>query len=93
MGQVPDLPWHFFTPSEGADAQSLPTGAYSATARRGFETPSDPLYAYYESNTVWVRLKDGTLQRTSLDANLNPYVFNIPGIPKTPMQFGLRLNW
>jgi hypothetical protein len=31
------------------------------------------MYAYYESNTVWVKLKDGTLQRTSLDTNLNPW--------------------
>jgi hypothetical protein len=34
---------------------------------------SDPNYAYYESNTVWVPLKDGTLQRTSLDTNLHPW--------------------
>ena len=51
----------------------LPTGTYSATARRGFETPPDPMYAYYESNTVWVKLKDGTLQRTRFDTNLNPW--------------------
>jgi len=36
-------------------------------------TPSDPMYPYYESNTVWVRLKDGTLQRTSFDTNLHPW--------------------
>jgi len=36
-------------------------------------SPSDPMYAYYESNTVWVKLKDGTLQRTSFDTNLNPW--------------------
>jgi len=29
--------------------------------------------AYYESNTVWVKLKDGTLQRTRFDTNLNPW--------------------
>ena len=51
----------------------LPTGTYSATARRCFETTSDPMYAYYESNTVWVKLKDGTSQRTSLDTNLTPW--------------------
>ena len=51
----------------------LPTGTYSATARRGFETPPDLMYAYYESNTVWVKLKDGTLQRTRFDTNLNPW--------------------
>ena len=36
-------------------------------------SPSDPMYAYYESNTVWVKLKDSTLQRTSFDNNLNPW--------------------
>jgi hypothetical protein len=35
-------------------------------------SPSDPNFAFYESNTVFVPLKDGTLQRTTLDTNLNP---------------------
>jgi hypothetical protein len=35
-------------------------------------SPSDPLYAYYETNTVWVPLKDGTVQRTSLSGYLDP---------------------
>ncbi len=34
---------------------------------------SDPMYPYYESNTVWVKLKDGSLQRTAFDDNLNPW--------------------
>jgi hypothetical protein len=33
---------------------------------------SDPNFPFYESNTVFVPLKDGTLQRTSLDTNLHP---------------------
>jgi len=36
-------------------------------------SPSDPLYAFYDSNTVWVPLKNGTLQRVSLDTGLNPW--------------------
>jgi len=36
-------------------------------------SPSDPLYPYYESNTVWVTLKNGTSQRTTFDTNLNPW--------------------
>ena len=36
-------------------------------------SPSDPNYAYYESNTVFVPLKNGTLQRTTLDTNLHPW--------------------
>jgi len=44
-------------------------------------SPSDPNYPYYESNTTWVRLKDGTLQRTSLDTNLHPWRQQyLPGI-------------
>ena len=35
-------------------------------------SPSDPNFPYYESNTVFVPLKNGTLQRTSLDTNLHP---------------------
>ena len=34
---------------------------------------SDPMYPYYESNTVWVTMKDGSLQRTTLNTNLNPW--------------------
>jgi hypothetical protein len=36
-------------------------------------SPSDPNYAYYDSNTVWVTLKNGTVQRTSYDSNLHPW--------------------
>jgi len=34
---------------------------------------SDPLYSYYGSNTIWLTLKDGTLQRTTYDNNLHPW--------------------
>lgn len=33
---------------------------------------SDPNFPFYETNTVFVRLKDGTNQRTSLDTGLHP---------------------
>ena len=36
-------------------------------------SPSDPMYGFYDSNTVWVPLKNGTQQRTSLDTGLNPW--------------------
>ena len=36
-------------------------------------SPSDPRYAFYESNNVWIPMKDGTLQRTGLDTGLHPW--------------------
>jgi hypothetical protein len=33
---------------------------------------SDPLFQYYEANTVFVPLKNGTTQRVELDTNLHP---------------------
>ena len=33
---------------------------------------ADPMYSYYGGNTVWVPLKDGTIQRTSLGGYLDP---------------------
>ncbi|MBI3210533.1 MAG: carboxypeptidase regulatory-like domain-containing protein [Candidatus Solibacter usitatus] len=44
-----------------------------------FPTPAnggnsaDPNFPYYESNTFWVPMKDGSLQRTTLNTNLNPW--------------------
>ena len=35
-------------------------------------SPSDPLFPFYESNTVWVPLKNGTLQRVGFDNGLHP---------------------
>ena len=36
-------------------------------------SPSDPLYSFYDSNTVWVPMKDGSTQRISFDNALNPW--------------------
>ncbi len=33
----------------------------------------DPMAGFYDSNTVWVTMKDGTQQRTTLNNNLNPW--------------------
>jgi len=35
--------------------------------------PSDPNYAFYGTNTVWVPMKNGTLQRTTYNDNLHPW--------------------
>jgi hypothetical protein len=67
------------------DAQGRPNGVmgvpsnYAPAHQPVFPTPanggsaSDPNRAFYESNTVFVPLKDGTLQRTTLDTNLHPW--------------------
>ena len=34
---------------------------------------ADPNFPFYESNTVWIPMKDGSLQRTTLNDNLNPW--------------------
>ena len=34
---------------------------------------SDPMYSYYDSNTVWVTLKNGAVQRTTFNTNLHPW--------------------
>jgi hypothetical protein len=36
-------------------------------------SPSDPMFSYYDSNTVWVPLKNGTSQRTTFNPNLHPW--------------------
>lgn len=36
-------------------------------------SPADPNYAFYESNTVWVPMQNGSLQRTTFNPNLNPW--------------------
>lgn len=36
-------------------------------------TPSDPMWGFYDSNTIWVTMKDGKLQRTTFNTNLNPW--------------------
>ena len=34
---------------------------------------SDPMYSFYGSNTVWVPLKDGSVQRTTYDNGFHPW--------------------
>jgi hypothetical protein len=49
-------------------------------------SPSDPLFAFYDSNTVWVKMKDGTEQRVAMDTGLHPWRNQfVPG----PWNFGL----
>ncbi|MBI3684590.1 MAG: TonB-dependent receptor [Acidobacteria bacterium] len=80
------------------DASGRPNGVmgvpsnYSPAHRPIFPTPanggssSDPNFPFYETNTVFVQMKDGTLQRTTLDTNLHPWRNQfIPG----PRSWGL----
>ncbi len=47
---------------------------------------ADPMSPYYDSNNVWITLKNGTVQRTSMDTGLHPWRNQfIAG----PWQFGL----
>jgi hypothetical protein len=48
--------------------------------------PADPLYAFYDSNNVWLPLKNGAQQRIGMDTNLHWWRNQfVPG----PWQFGL----
>jgi hypothetical protein len=53
-----------------ADYKPFQTPLWPTPANGG--SSADPLFNFYETNTVWVALKDGSVQRTSLDTNLNP---------------------
>ncbi|MBK5292899.1 MAG: TonB-dependent receptor [Acidobacteriia bacterium] len=67
------------------DAQGRPNGvmgvpaSYKPASRPVIPTPanggsaSDPNFAFYETNTVYVPMKNGSLQRTTLDTNLHPW--------------------
>ena len=67
------------------DAQGRPTGVmgvpanYKPSSQPVIPTPanggspSDPNFQFYETNTVFVRLNNGTLQRTLLNTNLHPW--------------------
>jgi hypothetical protein len=67
------------------DAQGRPNGVMGVPADyKPAQTPlirtpangggsSDPNFPFYESNTVFVPMKNGTLQRTTLDTGLNPW--------------------
>ena len=37
-------------------------------------SPSDPNAPYYDSNTTWTTLKNGTTQRVGMDTNLHPWM-------------------
>ncbi|MBS1826104.1 MAG: TonB-dependent receptor [Acidobacteria bacterium] len=66
-------------------ANGLPNGVmgvpsnYKPSSLPIFPTPAnggssaDPNFAFYESNTIFVPLKNGTLQRTTLNTNLHPW--------------------
>jgi hypothetical protein len=48
--------------------------------------PSDPMYRYYGTNTVWLPLKNGAIQRLTYSDNLHPWRNQfMPG----PRQWGL----
>jgi hypothetical protein len=65
-------------------ANGLPNGVMGVPSNyKPFQTPliptpanggssSDPLFQFYETNTVFVPLKNGTLQRTDYNTNLHP---------------------
>jgi hypothetical protein len=36
-------------------------------------SPADPMFAYYDSNNVWITLKNGTVQRLGYDNGLHPW--------------------
>jgi hypothetical protein len=67
------------------DAQGRPNGVmgvpqnYRPSSVPVFPTPAnggssaDPNFPFYETNTVFVRLQNGTLQRTTLNTNLHPW--------------------
>ena len=60
------------------------TPVYPTPANGG--SPGDPNAIYYETNTAFVRLKDGSLQRTTLNTNLHPWRNQfVPG----PRTYGL----
>ncbi|MFB3827958.1 MAG: TonB-dependent receptor [Bryobacteraceae bacterium] len=44
---------------------------------------NDPMYAYYGTNTVWIPLDNGTLQRTTYDANMHPWSNQYFPAPRT----------
>jgi hypothetical protein len=67
------------------DSKGNPTGVMGVPADyKPSQTPiipypanggstTDPNYAYYDTNSVLVKLQDGTLQRVTYDTNLHPW--------------------
>jgi hypothetical protein len=81
------LNWNGYIPANrinSVDANGKPNGVMGVPDNYvPFQTPiiptpknggssSDPNFPFYETNTVFVPLKDGTLQRTTLDTGLHP---------------------
>jgi hypothetical protein len=70
----------------GIPASYQPSSRPVVPTPAGGGNPSDPNFPFYETNTVFVRLQDGSLQRTVLDTNLHPWRNQLmPG----PWSFGL----
>ena len=82
------LYWNGYIPANrinSYDASGKPNGVmglpenYVPSNRPLIPTPknggssADPLFAFYETNTVWVPLKNGNLQRVAFDNSLNPW--------------------
>lgn len=81
------LYWNGYIPANrinSRDAAGRPNGVMGVPDNyKPFQTPiipipanggssSDPNFGFYDTNTVYVPLKDGTLQRTTMDTGLHP---------------------
>jgi hypothetical protein len=79
--------WNGYIPANqinSVDVQGRPNGVmgvpanYKAAAEPLIPWPAapdrnDPMYQFFGTNTVWVTLKDGTLQRTTYNDGLHPW--------------------
>ncbi|MEK7403493.1 MAG: hypothetical protein AAB225_00150, partial [Acidobacteriota bacterium] len=79
--------WNGYIPANqinSVDANGRPNGVmgvpseYKPSAEPLIPWParpnrSDPMYSYYGANTVWVTLKDGSVQRTTYSDGLHPW--------------------
>jgi len=83
------LYWNGYIPANrinSYDATGKPNGVmgvpagYSPSSRPVIPTPADggsrtdPNFSFYDTNTVSVPLKNGTLQRTTIDTSLHPWL-------------------
>lgn len=54
---------------------------------------SDPMFPYYDTNIVWVKLNDGTMQQTTFDTGLHPWRRQyLPGVRQWDMDASLFKN-
>ncbi|MEK7403659.1 MAG: carboxypeptidase regulatory-like domain-containing protein [Acidobacteriota bacterium] len=79
--------WNGYIPANqinSTDAQGRPNGVmgvpanYKPAGQPLIPWPAkpdrnDPMYSYFGSNTVWITLKDGTVQRTTFSDGLHPW--------------------